>query len=228
MRCMSALTISGKSTLCAKLTQFLRRDGHSTVLFCFYTYHLGGSHTHPSAFIFATLLSQMLRQYHSLSSYLYVEYVIKGLSPSFENLKNAFQAMIPRVKAPRILIDGIDECVRHDPHGNPQDLHVMKDIIRDISYLLTPVNPHPKILLVSRDVLQLSGPLTKKPTLDLNDESDAVRTAIRVFTHQRLQDIRSNFQGFQAIDTVLGQLENEIVKKSQGIYSSVRYVLGNY
>jgi hypothetical protein len=219
--------MSGKSTLCAKLIQFLRKDGHSTVLFCFYTYHLSGLHTHPSAFIFATILSQILRQCQSLSAYVYIEFVAKGLSPSLQNLKEAFRAIIPRVKSPRFLIDGVDECVRYDQHGNPRDLNAVKEVLRDVLQLAAPgsTSPSPKVLLVSRDVQQISGSLTKKPTLYLDHETDAVRKAIRTFTHQRLHEIQYDFQGFQAVDTVLHRLEDEIVKKSQGIYFSVKYAM---
>jgi hypothetical protein len=120
-------------------------------------------------------------------------------------------------------MDGVDECVRYDEHGNPRDLNAVKEVLRDVLQLAAPVSTSlsPKVLLVSRDILQISGFLTKKPTLSLDHEADAVRKAIRTFTHQRLQEIQHNFQGFQAVDTILHRLEDEIVQKSRGNHSSI-------
>jgi hypothetical protein len=187
-------------------------------LFCFYTYHVSGAHPHPSIFILSTLLSQLLRQHQTLSAYVYVDFVVEGLSPSLQNLKQILSTLVSQVKAPRILIDGIDECVQYDNFGKPRDLNLVKDVLRDILQLNVPGKDGrvPRLLVVSRDVLQVTGMLAKKPTLRLDDETDAVNKGIRLFTHERLAGIRENFDGFQALDSVVLSLEDRIVRKAKG------------
>jgi hypothetical protein len=211
-------SLTGKSTICAKIAQFLRKDRRSTILFCFYTYHISGAHPHPSIFILATLLSQLLRQYKALSAYVYVDFVAEGLSPSLHNLRQILATLIPQVKAPRILVDGVDECIQYDNVGNPRDLNLVKHVLKDILQLISPGEDGraPKLLIVSRDILQVTGMLSRKPTLRLDNESDAVNTAIRLFTKQRLKEIREHFDDFQALDGAIEALEDRIVQKAKG------------
>lgn len=164
------------------------------------------------------MLSQLLRQHQTLSAYVYVDFVADGLSPSLQNLKQILSTLIPQVKAPRILIDGIDECVQYDNLGKPRDLNLVKHVLRDILQLNFQGKDGraPRLLVVSRDVLQVTGMLAKKPTLRLDDETDAINKAIRLFTHERLTSIRSNFDDLQALDSVMISLEDRIVQKAKG------------
>lgn len=164
------------------------------------------------------LLSQLLRQNQNLSVYIYTEFVIKALSPSLQTLKEIFKNLLPQVKAPRILVDGIDECIKYDLQGNPIDLNVAKVVLRDIMQLKAITSNPIKILLVSRDVPQFTSILSKAPYLSLDEDNVLVEKAIRLFVKYRLSDIRDNFTHLDTIDKLLEELEDRIVKKSQGSY----------
>jgi hypothetical protein len=214
----------GKSTLCAKLVQFLKTDNLSTVMCCFFSYRIHSRHPHPSGFILAMLLSQLLRQNLGLSVYVYTEFVTKMLSPSIQNLKEILKNLLPQVKGPVIVVDGFDECIKYDLKGNPTDLNVAKVVLRDIMQLNSIVTSTPiKVLLVSRDVPQFTGILSKKPCLCLDEDNTSVRKAIRAFVKYRLSEIRDNFLHLDTIDKLLENLEHRIVEKSQGLYLDQLY-----
>ena len=164
------------------------------------------------------MLSQLLRQHQTLSAYVYLDFVAEGLSPSLQILKQILSNLIPQIKAPSILIDGIDECVQYDNWGKPRDLNLVKHVLRDILQLNFPGKDGrlPRLLVVSRDVLQVTGMLAKKPTLRLDDETDAINNAIHLFTHDRLAGIREHFDGLQALDSIMISLEDRIVRKAKG------------
>ncbi|KAF2129964.1 hypothetical protein P153DRAFT_356631 [Dothidotthia symphoricarpi CBS 119687] len=220
---------SGKSMLCAKIAQFLLSDGQSTVLFCFYSYRISCVHPDPTIFILATLIAQILRRNTDLSVYVHEEFVAEARPASISNLKEIIMNLIPQLKMPRILIDGIDECVRYDTHGNPSDLTLVRDVLQDVLQLETLAggNLPLKLLIVSRDIKQIVGKLSKKPTISLDDEVDAMTSAIRRFTNQRLQEIRERFEEFQEIDSILLEVEEKIVLKAQGMFLWVRLILAH-
>lgn len=186
---------------------------------CFFSYRIHSRHPHPSGFILATLLSQLLRQNQGLSVYVYAEFVAKALSPSLHTLKEIFKNLLPQVKAPRILVDGFDECIKYDLQGNPMDLNVAKVVLQDVVQLKSIVSSTPiKILLVSRDIPQFTGILSKKPCLSLDEDNASVQKAIHSFVKYRLSNIRGNFVHLDTIDKLLEDLEHRIVEKSQGPY----------
>jgi hypothetical protein len=207
--------------LCAKVVQFLQADKRSTLLFCFYSYRLSGTPQHPSGLIFATLVSQILRQNRNLAAYVYEEFVAESRSPSVQTLKEILNNLMPQVKSPRIVIDGIDECIHYDASGSPKDLGVIRDVLHDILQLEAMSNSTygVKLLVSSRDILQVFDKLSRKPTVALEHETDHIRCAIHTFTHQRLSNIRTRFDSFSDVDSILSSLESKIALKSQGKFS---------
>ena len=175
---------------------------------------------HPSSLILATLISQILRQNRNLSAYVYEEFVTEGRSPSVQTLKDILGNLMPRTKSPRIIIDGIDECIRYDSSGSPKDLGIIREVLHDILQLETMSNTTlgVKLLVSSRDILQVFDKLSRKPTVALEQETDHIRSAIRIFTHHRLSDIRTRFDSFSDVESILGALESKIVLKSQGTF----------
>jgi hypothetical protein len=208
----------GKSTLCAKIVHFLRAGKRSTLLFCFYSYRSNGTLHRPSGFIFAMLLSQILRQNRNLSAYVYEDFVAGGQSPSVQNLKALLNLLLPQIKSPRIIVDGIDECIHCDASGNPQDLGIIKEVVEDILQLETITNSTSvlKLLVSSRDISQVAGKLSKKPVVALDHETDHMRSAIRTFTNHRFSDIRGRFDNLSNADGLIDSLKDKIVVKSQG------------
>lgn len=221
---------SGKSTIVARIAQSLRTySAHRryTLLFCFYGYKISTVHPEPVVFILATLISQILRQNVKLSTYVYEDFVAEARSPSIKDLQQIMSDLIPQLKMPRILLDGIDECIHYDTNGRPHNLTPVKDVLQTILQLENLGNgiSPPKILLVSRDILQIMGKLAKKPTVSLDDETNALTAAIRSFTKQRFREIQDKFESFPDVENILNELENKIVLKSQGMFLWVRLVL---
>ncbi|KAH7385941.1 hypothetical protein BKA66DRAFT_403042, partial [Pyrenochaeta sp. MPI-SDFR-AT-0127] len=184
-------------------------------------------HPEPVVFILATLISQILRQNVKLSTYVYEDFVAEARSPSIKDLQQIMSDLIPQLKMPRILLDGIDECIHYDTNGRPHNLTPVKDVLQTILQLENLGNgiSPPKILLVSRDILQIMGKLAKKPTVSLDDETNALTAAIRSFTKQRFREIQDKFESFPDVENILNELENKIVLKSQGMFLWVRLVL---
>lgn len=196
--------------------RFLSKDRSATILFCFYSYLTPGKH--PSIQIFATLVSQILRLYPHLSAYVYEDYLAKGSALTLQNLKTILSNLLSQVKAPRILIDGIDECIDHANPKNPQHHNLVREVLRDLLPYGSQNHEgnNSRLFIVSRDIPQVAGILGKKPTLALDDESAAVNSAIRSYTLQRLQEMQTTFESIGADDDLVKQLEHSIVQKSQG------------
>ncbi|KAB2109040.1 hypothetical protein AG0111_0g2533 [Alternaria gaisen] len=218
---------SGKSTLCAKIVQFLRAPRQSTVLFCFYSYIVSSTYPDPVVFILATLVSQILRQRSDLATYVYEEFVAEGRALSIRSLQEILSNLVPQLAMPRILIDGIDECIRYDVHGKPCDLTPVKDVLVSILQLENPTQAcaPTKILIVSRDILELVGKLSKRPTVALDQESDALTADITRYATKCLETIRDRFANLAGIDNVLDDVKRNVVVKSQGMFLWVRLVL---
>ncbi|KAF7670744.1 hypothetical protein GT037_011195, partial [Alternaria burnsii] len=218
---------SGKSTLCAKLVHFLRAPRQSTVLFCFYSYIVSSTYPDPVVFILATLVSQVLRQRTDLATYVYEEFVAESRPLSIRNLQELLSNLLPQLVMPRILIDGIDECIRYDMHGKPSDLTPVKDVLASILQLESPTQAcaPTKILVVSRDILEVVGKLSKRPTVALDQESDALTADITRFATKRLETIRERFESLHGVDDILQEVKKNVVSRSQGMFLWVRLVL---
>jgi hypothetical protein len=216
----TGLTTSlGKSTLCAKTVQFLRAPRQSTILFCFYSYTVSSIYPDPVIFILATLVSQILRQRTDLATYVYEDFVAESRSLSVRNLQELLSNLLPQLVMPRILIDGIDECIRYDMHGKPCDLTPVKDVLVSILQLESPTQAcaPTKILIVSRDILELVGKLSKRPTVALDQESDALTADITRFATKSLETIREKFEHLVGVDNILEEVKKSVVLKSQGM-----------
>ncbi|KAL1798027.1 hypothetical protein ACET3X_004633 [Alternaria dauci] len=218
---------SGKSTLCAKIVHFLRAPRQSTVLFCFYSYIVSSTYPDPVVFILATLVSQILRQRNDLATYVYEEFVAESRPLSIQNLQELLSNLLPQLVMPRILIDGIDECIRYDMHGKPSDLTPVKDALASILQLESPTQACApmKILIVSRDILEVVGKLSKRPTVALDQESDALTADITRFATKSLETIRERFENLDGVDDVLQEVKKNVVSRSQGMFLWVRLVL---
>ncbi|EDU43054.1 conserved hypothetical protein [Pyrenophora tritici-repentis Pt-1C-BFP] len=186
-------------------------------------------HSEPVMFILATLVSQILRQNIKLSTYVYEEFVAAARSPSTRELQQILSNLIPQLDSPRILIDGIDECIHYGSDGLPRNLAPVKDVIHAILQLehYGSESSSPKILLASRDIFQITGRLSRKPVLSLDDESEIMTNAIRCFTKQGFREIEERFKSFPNAQIILNQAETRIVSKSQGMFLWVRLVLSH-
>jgi hypothetical protein len=196
--------------------RFLSQTRRESILFCFYSYLSPGKH--PSIRILGTLISQILKEYPHLSAYIYTDYLSQRATPSLQNLKIILSNLLGQIKRPRILVDGIDECIDHENAKNPQHLNLVREVLRDLLQLVSQSygSNHVRLFVVSRDIPQVAAILCKKPTLCLDDEPDAVNSAIRSYTSQRLQEMQNHFHEIGANNELMKDLENSIVQKSQG------------
>jgi len=211
----------GKSTIVARIAQSLRSytvHRRRTLLCCFYGYSISSIHSEPVMFILATLVSQILRQNIKLCTYVYEEFVAAARSPSTRELQKILSDLIPQLESPRILIDGIDECIHYGNDGSPRDLAPVKDVLQAILQLEHYGSgiSSPKILLASRDIFQITEKLSKKPVLSLDDESEIMTNAIRCFAKQGFREIQERFESLPNAQSILSQVESRIVSRSQG------------
>ncbi|KAH7092161.1 hypothetical protein FB567DRAFT_434738, partial [Paraphoma chrysanthemicola] len=206
---------------------WLGLDTQFTVLYCFYSYTISNVYPDPVVFILATLISQILRQRVDLAAYVYEEFVAEARTLSIKDLLVLMTNLLPQLAMPRILVDGIDECIRYDVSGRPHDLTPVREVLTTLLRLEIPIqgSTPPKMLIVSRDILQIIGVLSKKPKVSLDEESDDVKAGIRCFTQKQLGEIKQNLDDLAGIDIVLKEVESSIVEKSQGMYLWVRLVL---
>lgn len=188
------------------------------MLSCLYSYTISNVYPEPVVFILATLISQILRQNLDLVDYVCDDFVNEGSPLSVHNLEELICKLLPQLHMPRLVIDGIDECIRYDFKGSPSDLTPLKDVIATTMRIEKSSlgSSPPKILLVSRNISQIIGQLSKRPTVSLDQESSAVTSDIERFTRQRLSGLRGRFVGASNIDDVLLEAGNTIVSRSQG------------
>jgi hypothetical protein len=160
---------------------------------------------------------------------VYEEFVAESRPLSIRSLQELLSNLLPQLAMPRILVDGIDECIRYDIHGKPCDLTPVKDVLVSILQLENPTQActPTKILIVSRDILELVGKLSKRPTLALDQESDALTADITRYATKCLETIRDRFADLVGVDNVLNDVKRNVVLKSQGMSASLSFSNGN-
>lgn len=200
------------------MVQFLRTARQSTVLFCFYSYIVSNTYPDPVVFILATLVAQILRQRTDLATYVYEDFVAESRPLSIRSLQELLSNLLPQLVMPRILIDGIDECIRYDMQGKPSDLTPVKEVLASILQLESPTQASTptKILVVSRDILEVVGKLSKRPTVALDKESDALTADITRYAAKSLETIRERFENLSGVDDILQDVRKNVVSRSQG------------
>jgi len=201
--------LAGKTVLCANLIRFLKQD-QTTILYYFCN-NYRSSETNSAVAVFSAYCCQLIQTHEPLCSYIYDEYICKGLSPSSSILSQALHTMLSSVENVRIIIDGVDEW----DHGT------VKRLLTDLMRLTTissslGAGPSHKLLISSRDELHINHVLLKKPFLSLSDEGIAISTAIRTYAHATISDIRDRLS--DNVDaSVVSALEDKLVEKSNGM-----------
>ena len=201
--------LAGKTVLCANLIRFLKQD-QTTILYYFCN-NYRSSETNSAVAVFSAYCCQLIQTHEPLCSYIYDEYICKGLNPSSSILSRALHIMLSSVENVRIVIDGVDEW----DHGT------IKRLLTDLMRLTTISNssgagPSHKLLISSRDEPHINHVLLKKPFLSLSDEGIAINTAIRTYTHATISDIRDRLS--DNVDaSVMSALEDKLVEKSNGM-----------
>ena len=201
------LQYPGKTVICSNLVHFLRQDRQNNVLFYFCNGYRSHEINNPAAML-QSFCCQLLQSHIDLSSYMFDEYVSKGLSASWKTLLHALQKLLTCVDGARIILDGIDEW----------DLSDVKRLFTELMELTdttSPGNKSYKVLISSRDVPQISNALSKRPTVSLSKEKSAIDAAIRIYTQASISDLLDR-RCLEISPSVIQELENSLVDKSDG------------
>lgn len=114
--------------------------------------------------------------------------------------------MLQSVQQVRIVIDGLDELDEKD-HSN---------VLKLLLTFITMTGADVKMLVASRDVKHISKMLRRYTTLKLNDERQAIEAAIKSYVHFDIADLRTRFGHTYMGQTVVGEVEDRLVEKSDG------------
>jgi hypothetical protein len=114
----------------------------------------------------------------------------------------------------RLVIDGIDEWDEREQKETLQDL--MQLLSTDPSLCMC------KILLASRDTLEISRSLRKKKatvsiSLSDGDEDTAIGRSIEHFVDSKLLDLPDHFDDLDLDASVLAQVKRTLLEKSNGM-----------
>ena len=207
---MVLILVAGKTTLCAHLVSKLRRDKTTTTLYYFCGSPVN-NHTDCSR-ILQSLVIQLIRYEPALAIHVCTEYVRRGMSASLAHLREVLSDLLRAVPPARIIIDGLDEC---DPNIHAQ-------ILAELLRFSNPSAELAKVLISSRDGGVIGRKLRKKPTLSLREESESMDNDIDTFIKVRLRQTRSEWD-FDVSETCLAEIEQELLRLSNGKQSSVCY-----
>ncbi|KAI9791132.1 MAG: hypothetical protein M1816_004363 [Peltula sp. TS41687] len=206
---------AGKSVLTANIVHFMQQDKRTVVLYYFCN-NCRSSNSNHLAMIMRSLCGQLLRANLDSSAYVFDEYIGKGLSPSVQNLKVIIPSLLSGIQSVRIILDGLDEC------DQPDSRRILNEIIPLAA--CDGLGTTHKLLVSSRDLPQINRVLAKKSTISLSEEKDAVNAAIRTYVHATMVELQDRLvSGINC--SILEEIENKIVERSDGMFLWVRLVL---
>ncbi|KAF2678067.1 hypothetical protein K458DRAFT_377432 [Lentithecium fluviatile CBS 122367] len=211
---------AGKSVLCSNLVQHAEAKG--TNIFVYFCSYLGNS-TESSSRILRSLCAQMIQKHQDLAPYIYHKYSQSHPVPSRKALLGLLSELLQSLGSVRFVIDGIDEW----------DEREQKEALQDLTQMLStdPSSSICKILLASRDTLEISRGLRKKNkatvSISLNggDEGTAIDCSIEHFIENKLSDLPGHFDKLDPDGSVIAQVKRTLLKKSNGMFLWVRLVL---
>lgn len=196
---------TGKSVLTSVLIRSLEDDPKLTVLYYFCNYY--STHGNKSSYLLRSLVAQLLRRNVELSSYVYEEYIQKGLSSSTRQLKKLITVLLTAEKNVRIVVDGVDEFPEKDQK------QVISDLIPLASISGTGIEC--KILFSSRDIPPISKQLARYSTICLSSERKAIDAAIKSYICHNLTSLNPHFMDARLKD-IMNSVEEELINKAQG------------
>ena len=192
------------------MVSLLSIDKHTTVLYYFCN-NYRASEVNGLAPILRTFCSQLIQAKADLSSYIFDEYVGKGLHPSVPNLLELLPLLLSCFETVRIIVDGLDEW---DPRSKK---NLVTDLIPLASSNGAADGMSHKLLFSSRDVPPINRVLSSKSTVSLSEEKSVVDGAIRRFVHASIADMQRRFTD-SVEPNVLEEIGKQLVLKSEGTF----------
>ena len=184
--------------MCSYIIKQLSETSNLDTLYYFCNNQDGGD-TCPQ--VLRTLALQLLRRHPDMASLISNEFVYQGKSCGMAQLKILVPQLLEITPWTRIVIDGIDECMKES----------QKILLKDIQSLCLGGNSHCKILFSSRKEVHLAEKLSKKPHIFL-DGRDEVTSDIRLYVKYKIM----NLQSFDRL--LLDKIESILVDGANGEY----------
>ncbi|PIA89572.1 Vegetative incompatibility protein HET-E-1 [Cercospora beticola] len=206
---------SGKSVLSVQLAQDLKSQLYSTVVFYMCDFRIADRNTRST--ILRHVVAQLIAQHPDLAAFVQEEYMLKRREPSATCLKELIAALSSNLKSTRIIIDGLDE--------SPIKEH--QTLLKDLLSIVDDVSKTSKctLMLFSRGIPTIDRLLKKQQRINLDGETEAVRGAIRMYVKHEISKF-INEQDYLILTSVdIGNLEESIVEKADGMFLWVRLVL---
>lgn len=149
---------------------------------------------------------QLLKDNRELYSYVYHQFISKGLNPSATQLKELVGTFTANMPSVRIIIDGLDEYDEKD----------QKKVLETLLPLCNLSTTTCKILISSTDVTQIGRVLRKKTNICLSEELPAISEAIRSFVHKSLLELQDKFDDIIISENDVADMERTITERSKG------------
>jgi len=210
---MGSLSLPGKSVLCSSLVKHAEDTGSNIfVYFCSYL----SSSTERSSRLLRSFAAQLIQKHQDLALHVYHKYSQSHPIPSRRVLLAFLPELLQSLGSVRLVVDGIDEWDERD----------QKEVLQDLTQMLStdPSSCICKILLVSRDTLEISRSLRKKNlravslSLSGGDESTSMDRSIGHFVDSwLLSDLPDHIDELDPDASVLTQIKRTLLEKSNGM-----------
>ncbi|KAH7408856.1 hypothetical protein BKA64DRAFT_383301 [Cadophora sp. MPI-SDFR-AT-0126] len=196
---------AGKTILSTFLIQSIQQDPAITS-----AYHFCNSHTYGK-----DLLGRFLRSFSAqlfggnleLGPYILDKYANKGFSPTKPQMRALLSELLEVIPSVRLILDGIDEYSESD----------QRSILTELLSLSETSRGRCKILISSRESLQIKKILSSKPTLSLREYHGQIQADISAYLHESLEDCRERFS-----NALIDSVETRVLEKADGMFLYAR------
>lgn len=143
----------------------------------------------------------------------------KGREASTHILRDLLATLAAGTSDLCVVIDGLNEC---------EDAE-MRDTLLTLTTLSSKQQARVdncKVLVFSTDISAISKSFKKATAISLNAEKAAIDNAIRIFVHDKFEELRLDRHELQTFDGLFVDLERQMIAKAEGTRPIVCY-LGN-
>lgn len=202
---------SGKSVICASLVQHAKlKSINAFYFFCSYS----GDPTEAASHILRSFASQIIQEHQDLATHVYDVYFQSHPVPTRKSLLALLPELMSSLGSVRFILDGLDEW---DPSEQ-------KEILKDITHLLSmdPVKCICKVLIASRDTLEISRTLRRKNRrtniISLNEGSEglAINASIGQFIDNKLSDLPDHLYDLDPDGSIMADVRKSLLEKCTG------------
>jgi hypothetical protein len=206
--------------IASKIVNFLRDEKDAILVYHFCSYLLDSSVQYIS--FLKSFLHQLLRYNDDLLAHVFEEYILERKSASSALLEKLILTLLTSVTDQpsktvyvRIILDGLDECA----------IETQKRLISFLNRVLASGNAETvcKMLVSCQDTWNATKLLGRKSTISLDEEKEAVSSAIQGYALARLNEMRSELQEYDITDDDIAYSQKAIVAKAEGKFYNCRY-----